>query len=118
MGRTKKTPFPTWLTRKPNGIEERYIRIGNSQMISEAALHLEPTAFKIYYYMNLESGGKQTFKFPHCKYQAMMTKQTFVRNKKILIEKGFIEEVQNNKNLRIANVYRFSDKWKEWASPP
>lgn len=29
-----------------------------------------------------------------------------------LIKNGFIEEVENNKNLRQKNVYKYSDKWQ------
>ena len=31
-----------------------------------------------------------------------------------LIEKGFIEEVENNKNLRQKNIYKYSDKWRTY----
>lgn len=31
-----------------------------------------------------------------------------------LIEKGFIEEIENNKNLRQKNIYKYSDKWKTY----
>ena len=29
-----------------------------------------------------------------------------------LVEKGFVDVVQNNKNLRRANIYAFSERWK------
>ena len=41
-----------------------------------------------------------------------MSKPTFLKAKQELIDKGFIDVVQNNKNLRRANIYAFSDRWK------
>ena len=81
-------------------------------MASEQMRSLSPSAFKIYCYMRLESAGNRSFKFPHAKYRSYMSKPTFLKAKKELIDKGFIDVVQNNKNLRKANIYAFSDRWK------
>ena len=51
MSRTKKTPFAVWETTKPDGIEKRYIRMGNSQMIHPTLFGLSHTAFRVYAYM-------------------------------------------------------------------
>ena len=40
MARQKKTPFPAWQTCKTDGIENRYIRLGNSQLLHPALLNL------------------------------------------------------------------------------
>ncbi len=113
MARTKKVPFQPWESKADNGVEKRYIRLGNSQMVSEAMRGLSPSAFKIYCYMRIESAGKQEFRFPHCKYQSYMSKPTFFRARDELVTQGFIEIFQNNRNRRQANVYRFSEKWKQ-----
>lgn len=117
MGKSKKTPFPMWQTCKPDGIESRYIRLGNSQMLHPAMLNLSDKAFKIYSHMLLESGGKQEFTFAHSKYSNLASKAVFQRVKDELIEKGFISEKQNNANLRKPNVYVFSDQWKNYKPP-
>lgn len=39
----------------------------------------------------------------------------FARDKKQLIDFGFIEEVQSNWNTREKNIYCFSYKWKEYT---
>ena len=109
----KKTPFSPWETKKNDGIEKRYIRLGASQMASEPMRALSNSAFKIYCYMRLESGGKKEFTFPHQKYQSYMSKPTFFDAQKELVEKGFIDVIQRNKNVRKANVYAFSERWKE-----
>lgn len=117
MPRTKKTPFKAWQTCKENGIEERYIRLGNSQLLHQATKDLSDKAFKIYVYMLLESGGKMEFIFPQKKWSKLSSKDAFQRAKTELIQKGFISLKQNNANLRKPNIYAFSEKWKDYEPP-
>lgn len=117
MARQRKTPFQPWQTNKDNGIEERYIRLGNSQMIAPAMLALSDKAFRIYTNMLLEAGGKKQFIFPRKAYKKIAGHTTFQNAKSELIEKGFIVELQKNKNLRKANVYEFSEDWKRYEPP-
>lgn len=117
MPRIKKTPFPIWQTCKGDGIEQRYIRLGNSQLLHPAIKSLPPLAFKIYTYMLLESGGKKTFTFPYSRYKDLVSKQGFLLIKAELIERGLIQEVQNNANRRKANIYEFVDDWKRYEPP-
>lgn len=112
MARKNITPFEAWETKKADGVEMRYFRMGASLMASEAMRSLSGSAFKIYCYMKIESAGNRSFKFPHAKYRSYMSKPTFQKAKQELIDKGFIDVVQNNKNLRKANIYAFSDRWK------
>ena len=111
----KKTPFQPWTTLKPNGIEERYIRLGNSLMKCSAFKELSSTAKLVWIYMLLESGGQREFEFSASVYTALMDKKTFLKARNELIEAGFIEIKQNNAHVRKANVYAFSEKWKEKA---
>ena len=117
MGRSKKTPFPSWQTCKPDGVEQRYIRLGNSQLMHPATLSLSDRAFCIYTYMLLESGGKMQFEFPRSKVKMLCGNRAFQKARSELIEKGFIKEKQNNANLRKPNVYEFSDAWKIYEPP-
>lgn len=112
MPRKKITPFEAWETKNDNGVEKRYFRMGASLMASEAMRNLSPSAFKVYCYMRIESAGNRSFKFPHAKYRSYMSKPTFQKAKQELVNKGFIDVIQNNKNLRQANIYAFSDRWK------
>lgn len=112
MGRTKKTPFFTWETTKPDGIEKRYIRMGNSQMLHPRVLGLTPSAFRVYAYMKLESEGRVEFTFPKSKWRAFLSSGGFQSAKKELCEAGLIEVVEKNANLRKPNKYRFSTAWK------
>ena len=117
MARTKKTPFSPWQTCKDSGIEERYIRLGNSQLLHPAMLSLSDKAVRIYTYMLLESGGKKEFTFTRSKYSKLSGHDVFQRAKDELIEKGFIRVKQNNANLRKANIYEFCDEWKRYNPP-
>lgn len=111
MSRRKKTPFREWESTKENGIEKRYVRLASTKI---AKMHnLSSSAFKIFMFMCMESAGKQTFEFPRSKYKDFMSSSTFDSAKKELIERGFIEEIEKNQNLRKANVYKFSSGWKE-----
>ncbi len=112
MPRRKKTPFAPWESKTPDGIEKRFIRLGNTQMVSEAMRGLSPSAYKIYTYMKLESAGNREFEFPHKKYASFMSKPTFFKALRELEQAGFIDVIQHNANLRQPNVYRFSDRWK------
>lgn len=112
MAKRKKTPFAPWETTKIDGIEKRYIRMGNSQMLHTITLNLNHATFRVYVYMKLESGGKSTFTFPRSKYKKFVSAGGFDRAVKELCEAGLIEVVERNANLRKPNVYRFSDAWK------
>jgi len=113
MPRIKKVPFPPWASKTIDGIEKRYDRLGATQMASEAMRSLSGNAFKIYWYMRLESAGKKEFTFSHVKYRSYLSKPTFFKAIKELEDKGLIDVVQHNKNLRKANVYAFSERWKQ-----
>jgi hypothetical protein len=112
------TPFSPWETDRSRGIEKRYIRMGVSQMVHPATFSLSHTAYRIYTYMKLESGGKRVFLFPKCKWRAYISSGGFQAAKKELIDKGFIIEVENNANLRKPNVYSFSEGWKTVNKSP
>ncbi len=113
MARAKKTAFKPWETKNADGIEKRYIRLGVTQMSCERMRKLSSSAFKIYCYMKIEAGGNKQFKFPHNKYASYATKPTFFRALKELEQNGFIDIVQRNGNLRMSNIYSFSDRWKQ-----
>jgi len=112
MARAKKVPFQSWETKNADGLEKRYFRLGATILASEAMLNLSASAFRVYCYMRIESGGKRNFSFPFNKYKRFMSRPTFIRARDELIESGFIDLIQSNKNLRKANIYGFTDRWK------
>lgn len=117
MPRKNKTPFQSWQTTKVSGIEDRYIRLGNSQLLHDALMNLGDKAFRIYVYMLLESAGKKEFTFPRSKYKKLAGNTVFQNAKEELIKKGFIVLKQNNANLRKPNIYAFSEEWKRFIPP-
>lgn len=117
MARTKKTPFAPWQSCKDDGIEQRYIRLGNSQLLHPAMLSLSDKAKIVYIHMLLEAGGKREFTFPRSKYNRIAGHTVFQNAKEELIQKGFIRIRQNNANLRKANIYEFSEEWKNYIPP-
>jgi hypothetical protein len=112
VSRAKKTPFPIWATTKPNGIEKRYIRLGNSLLLHPSVSGLSHAAFRVYAHMALESGGNIEFTFPRSKWKAFLSAGGFQSAKNELCEAGLIEVVEANANLRKPNKYRFSTTWK------
>jgi len=112
LARAKKTPFAPWESTKPNGIEARYIRMGDTQMLNQNMMKLNATAFRVYLYMKIESGGKQIFEFPRCKYIKICSQDGFKKALFELITYGFVEVAENNANIRKPNKYRFSENWR------
>lgn len=112
MARIKKVPFPPWQTCKPTGIELRYIRLGNSQLLHERIIGLTHAAFRVYVYMLLESGGKRDFTFPKSKWKAFLSPGGFQGAVTQLCQAGLIEVTEKNANLRKPNKYRFLEDWK------
>ena len=99
------------------GKETQYISLGASQMRDQQYIELSNSAKVIYTYMLLVAGGNPTFEFPQKEYKDLMNKHTFIKARDELINKGFIEIKENNANLRKANVYEFSKKWKAMQIP-
>lgn len=85
-------------------------------MMSDAMQSLNHAAFKVYVYMLIESGGKRDFEFPYSKYKNYCSKGGFQKVVNELSEKGFIDVLERNKNRRTCNVYRFSDRWKNYLA--
>lgn len=113
MARQKKIPFAPWETRAGDGIENRFIRLGNTLLYDPAFLQLSAKAKEVYIYMRIESAGKKEFTLPHSKYIQFSKKDSFLRARDELEKAGFIEMVQSNGNLRKPNVYSFSERWKD-----
>lgn len=95
-----------------------------SMLESPAYKDLSSSAIRLYNYMVLQLYGQQaidgdelTFFFNrglYMRYELYKNWSQFARDRKQLIEHGFIEEIENGHNTRTKNKYRFSDKWKNW----
>lgn len=108
----KKVPFNAWETMNENGIEKRYFREGVTQMMHPVMYELTHSAFHVYFYMKLESGGNKEFKFPKSKWRKFISPNGFQKAKRELIKYGLINELECNKVIKKPNVYEFSSRWK------
>lgn len=123
MGRSKKKPPEAW---ESIGKNNKFVRLFYEQLYSNAAKKLTPRQRALYLYMKAQYSGKHTGKSPdgksnhfcfswrqaHEETALYGSKQTFYADIKALEVIGFIECVENNKNLRKKNIYAYSDKWK------
>lgn len=95
---------------------------------SDAWTQLSNNARVLYLYMKLQYFGVKQEDKPRGQQdlfyfnKAMATKTyglytnmaQFRKDRDMLLEYGFIEEVEKGKNTRTKSIYRFSDKWKEY----
>lgn len=124
MARKNKQPPEKW---ENNGSSQKFTRIYNNMLESAAMKHLNGRQRALYLYMKAQYKGKETKNNPNGKqeqfnfnwhlankkYSLYTNEKTFYNDIKVLIEYGFIECIENNRNLRRKNVYAFSDKWKD-----
>lgn len=104
-----------------SGCEKRFIRMADSQMNDSAFLNLNHAAFHVYIYMKLAKTEqkKNEFEFTYKVFKTIISKDGFSKAINELVEKGFVEVVERNANLRTANKYRFSSGWRfrnNWGS--
>ena len=121
-------------TRRKKHIPAAFETIGGNNlsaaiyatMIQSAAWErLTNNARVLYLYMKLQYYGAKPIKeHPQTDFYfnaALATKTyrlytnlaQFRKDRQQLIDLGFIEIVENRKNMRKKNIYRFSDKWKD-----
>ena len=91
------------------GSDNKFARVYRAMYESSMYKDLSPTAKDLFVGMIMVAGNNVEFSYPHSAYIKRMSKDTFIRGKKQLIDNGFITEThfQTQKN-----VYRLSDKWK------
>lgn len=96
-----------------------------SVLESPAFLSLPLSARALFVYMQLQLYGQRAvdddetiFFFNRAlwlsRYKLYKKWEQFDRDRRQLIQHGFIEEVENGSNTRTKNKYKFSDKWKQW----
>lgn len=117
MASNRKKALLPWLSAKADGKDGRFIQIGNSLLLSKRFQELSIGARYLYFCMAMESGGHSEFKFPLKVAKKYGIASTSLRRYISELEEGGYITVQSNKNLRIANDYRFSVAWKKRASP-
>lgn len=122
MARKKKYVPKTFESSKSGDVSAN---IYASMMQSRAWGNLTNNARVLYLYMKLQYYGQKTipdreqecFYFNKALflkiYQLYTNANQFYKDKKLLIDNGFIEIVENGKTTRTKSIYRFSSKWRE-----
>ena len=124
--KSKKPKFVPQPWESAGRSNNRFTPLYHSQTFHDSYLSLNGRQRSLYYYMKTQFKGNPdriVFTFPwnladknsknsnSCKLYT--GKKTFYDDIKVLIDKGFIDCVENNKNLRKSNKYKFSERWKE-----
>lgn len=112
MGRKKYIP-PNWKHNPKNNSKKdlSFVQIYHDLLMNENFLKLNKSTQVLYFYMNDYSNGSREFEFPYSIYKKVVSKGTFHSSIKELTEKGFIEVIENGKNTRTPNKYKFTNNW-------
>lgn len=102
-----------WLTAKTGKEKDgRFIQVGNSLFFSKEVQGLTAGARWLYLCMAEEAGGKREYNFTHTTAKKYgISSSSFDRQKKELIEKGFIEDISGVAQYA-PGKYRFCFDWK------
>ena len=108
-----RTPFESFEGQSQSG---HYIRLTFSMLKHDAWKNLKPIAKTLYIHLKMKYRGMGRGVELECTYKEInqkiglndkSTKSAFDD----LIQKGFIEVIENNQARMKANRYKFSDKW-------
>ncbi len=112
MSRGKKiTPFKDYeQVTDRNGYEVNYLRITSIQLA--CMNELSANAFRLYVMMKSYAKGEVQFTYPYRIYKNIFSKQTFIKVRQELVDKGYIEPFHSHKTMRTENEYRFSSVWR------
>lgn len=115
MAKKGITPLPSLFTYTADG-NEPFIRVPASLWVNPLFKELNYSAKCLYLDMCLYVGKdyNEAFNYPEtlAKNRLNMSKQTFLTSRDKLEKNGFIEVLEVNRNLRKANVYKLSKKWR------
>ena len=105
----KKAPFHSYEGRKS---KDKHIRLTEDMMLNPNYLKLSSSAKEVYSYMKLWACGEIEFNYAISLALKYTSRNTFIKAKNELLEKGFIELVSGNKFAHIPNRYKFSTNWQ------
>lgn len=125
MAKRKKYKPPSF-----DGASSRHININYQLLMSPSFLSCSNNARLLYICMRTEQYGVNENQHPYKdntkfvftakqydeKYHITTNKQSFIKARDELIEKGFIKCIEDNSHIRKANIYQYSDDWKVYNS--
>ena len=112
----KKANFEHFESSNKSG---RHIRITVDMIKSQAWKELKPIAVKLYDYTKSKYRGDKESETFTCTYNEINKYLGFCDASitaafKDLFDKGFLNLVENNRNRRMPNKYKFSDTWQSY----
>jgi hypothetical protein len=108
-----KRPLGRW----GKGTHEPFIMIYKRQLESGAWLDLSYPAMVAWIYLKKQKNTddcEEHIKLPYGDPDNPLSKRTFARAIKELIQHGFIELEQKGGLMKRPNIYKLSDKWETW----
>lgn len=119
MGKSRKSTirkFEFYETITDNGIESGYVRLANTQFHSDAVMDLSANSYRVFTYMKFRAKGNKvfTYTFENAIKDASISRQTFLKVKKELIDNGLIKQLASN--AYSPSKFEFSAEWKNYHS--
>ena len=101
MGKSRKSTirkFEFYETITDNGIESGYVRLANTQFHSDAVMDLSANSYRVFTYMKFRAKGNKvfTYTYENAIKDASISRQTFLKVKKELIDNGLIKQLASN----------------------
>ena len=98
MGKSRKSTirkFEFYETITDNGIESGYVRLANTQFHSDAVMDLSANSYRVFTYMKFRAKGNKvfTYTYENAIKDASISRQTFLKVKKELIDNGLIKQL-------------------------
>lgn len=98
MGKSRKSTirkFEFYETITDNGIESGYVRLANTQFHSDAVMDLSANSYRVFTYMKFRAKGNKvfTYTYENAIKDASISRQTFLKVKKELIDNGLIKTI-------------------------
>lgn len=119
MGKSRKSTirkFEFYETITDNGIESGYVRLANTQFHSDAVMDLSANSYRVFTYMKFRAKGNKvfTYTYENAIKDASISRQTFLKVKKELIDNGLIKQLASN--AYSPSKFEFSAEWKNYHS--
>lgn len=119
MGKSGKSTirkFEFYETITDNGIERGYVRLANTQFHSDAVMDLSANSYRVFTYMKFRAKGNKvfTYTYENAIKDASISRQTFLKVKKELIDNGLIKQLASN--AYSPSKFEFSAEWKNYHS--
>ena len=100
--------------KKPS--ENHFTAIYDDMLYSDGYSELTNAARVAYLLLKSQcyKSNQKSVKFSYNAAQRFMTRHTFSRAVKQLVEVGFVDKSQQGGLTRRSNVYTFSERWRKW----